>query len=114
MGSIQIRILQFWDKRHVPRGWKRESTLERELSGAVWRETGEFGDSVLSQIRASERWSEWQEARERGNFAAVASILEDFGCERPREVAHRIDLQRRDRAFLNERVALEKERFGSA
>ena len=114
MSSIQIEILQFWEKKEVLRGWKREPTLERTLAGADWRTAGEFGDSILSRIHASERRREWLEARAQGNFAALVSILEDFECERPREVAHAIDLQRRDRAFLDERVAVRKERFGSA
>lgn len=113
MNSIQIEILEFWEKREVMAGWKRELILERKLAGAAWGETGEFGDTVLNRIHNSQRRREWLEAQKQGDFAVLVSTLEEFGCQRPREVAHAIDIQGRERTLRSEREALYRKRFPS-
>ena len=47
-----------------------------------------------------------------GHFARMAAILNDFGCERPRQVAHMLDLGRRRDTLSDEVRALYEERFG--
>ena len=111
MNSIEIEILEFWEKQPILQGWNRVEGLERSLAGKAWIETDQFDDSVMTRIHASDRKQEWMEAMRGGDFGTMVAVLEHFECERPREVAHMLDSQRLQRDCLNHRVALHRERF---
>lgn len=116
MGSIEIAILEFWQRYNVRGGWQRDRSLERPLAGADWHETGQVvpPESVLSRIHRSERRADWLKALQAGNFAEMVAILDHFGCERSAEVAHMLDIRRRERAFVDEISGLRRERFDGA
>jgi len=65
------------------------------------------------KIDSSPQIAEWMRARREGDFEAMARILAELGCERPREVAHMFDfLGHRKFAFEKQCSELRKARFG--
>jgi len=114
MGSLQIAILEFWERKDVDKGWERDASMERPLSDADWDGTGEImvPQTVFRRIHDSDQKEEWLRARREGHFARMTAILNSFGCSRPREVAHMLDIERRYEATLDEFAALHEKRFG--
>ena len=113
MTSDQIAVLEFWERDGSTTVWTRDPTMERPLVDAERDEPGKMlREAVFFRIHESDRKEEWMLARREGHFARMAAILNDFGCERPREVAHMLDLERRRKALFEEFTALHEERFG--
>ncbi|WP_336979541.1 hypothetical protein [Altererythrobacter fulvus] len=111
----QVEVLEFWARvgRPIP-AWFRDHAWERPLVDADL-----IGKTpprpIFQQIHASDRKSDWMQAMKKGDFGAMAAILAEFGCERPREIAHAFDLQRRHgramRDYVDTAKILRKQRF---
>lgn len=114
MNSLEIRILEYWRKDDVVRGWKRDPGLECLLVDAEYDNTGgsALQKPVFLRIHDSDLRDEWIEIRRVGDFAAMVRMLRRFGCDRAIEVAHMLDCQRREEAFRVEMAAVRAERFG--
>lgn len=110
MNSEQIAVLQFWQRYDILAGWRREPSWERALVDGPWDTVGKMSGQV--RIKAAGRDEEWFKARREGDFEAMTAILVEVGCERPREVANMLDLDRRKQAFDMESYALHCERVG--
>jgi hypothetical protein len=118
MSSFEMEVLEFWDRvpwdkeRKIESHWKRDSGMERPLAEADWDKPGPLPEPVFLRIRNSDQKDEWHRAERGGDFARMVSILRSFGCERPEQVAHMLDLDRRRMALTHEFRALHEERFG--
>jgi hypothetical protein len=111
MNSMEIAVLQFWECHDTLRGWRRHPSWERPMVDAAWK--GAEGSSpIFLQIYRSERKEEWSRALSAGDCPQMLAILESFGCERAAEVAHMLDLERREAEFAAQRIRLHSERFG--
>jgi hypothetical protein len=120
MGSLQVAVLEYWVKDWVEEGkripkWRRDGIVERPLIDWNWH--GDKAETPAPpaslQIHNSPQKGDWMRAREEGDLDAMAGLLAAFGCERPKEVAHMLDLERRQRAFSTQVIELDKARFGS-
>jgi hypothetical protein len=115
MSALQISVLEFWSREGhpIPR-WQRDHSMERPLADAIHNQTGEIipDRPVFLRIHESMRKDDWMRANEDGNFSKMVSILTQFECNRPVEVAQMLDYQRRNQIFLREIVALRKQRIG--
>ena len=115
MNSLQMSVLEYWvrEGRPIPE-WRRDSDMERPLVDANWHgasaEDAEM--PVFLKIQKSPWKGDWIQARDAGDLDAMTNLLAAFGCERPKEVAHMLDLERRQQAFSNQVIELDKARFG--
>lgn len=111
MTSLEVRILEFWVRDGTFDPWRRDKSMERPLVDVNW-DDNEEPDAVWYRIFHSDRRDEWQRARLSGDVAAMRTILQAFDCERPAEVAHMLDVERRHVLFRDEIAALRRERLG--
>jgi hypothetical protein len=114
MSSLEISILEFWHRSSLMQNWQRDCCMERPLVDTHYHgvfET-ESAKPVFLRIYESDRNNEWRQAQEEGNFPLMVDILTAFDCERPKSVAHMLDLERRDRLVRNDIAAVRKHRLG--
>lgn len=113
MSSVEIRILEFWTRDKIQQDWQRVPSLERPLVDA----RHDIADPnftfkpVFLRIYNSEKSDEWRHARDSGDFSEMVRLLKAFDCEHPIEVAHMIDLERRQKLFQLELSKLRDARF---
>lgn len=115
MSSFQIAVVEYWTRDSaLTRDWRRDESMERPLVDADWRGIAtEIPEApIFLRIYQSTQKDDWQRARNEGDFSTMASILSAFGCERPREVAHMLDLERRQKLLNDEAIELARARFG--
>ena len=113
MTSLEIRVLEFWTKDgRISNAWRRDADWERPLIHANWDSDAQDDEGVWGRILDSDRIDEWSQARRDGDFATMVAILKEFDCERPLEVAHMIDVERRYQLLRDETWAVRNDRFG--
>ena len=116
MSALQIAVIEFWSKEGQPfPKWVRHPEWERPLADADV--IGEDAPQpIWRRIANSERDGAWETARRSGDFSTMVAILAEFGCERPKEVAHSLDVERRRKLRLREWMVedetLREARFG--
>jgi hypothetical protein len=113
MTSLEMRVLEFWTKDgRISNAWRRDTDWERPLIHANWDSDAQDDEGVWGRILDSDRIDEWSQARRDGDFATMVAILKEFDCERPLEVAHMIDLERRYQLLRDKTSAIRNDRFG--
>ena len=114
MTSLEVRILEYWvqDRGSVRHTWQRDPTMERPLVHLNWDSGGHEDQGVWDRILDSDGIDEWRQLRRGDDVAAMTAFLIAFDCERPAEVAHMFDVERRYRLFRDEVSAVRAERFG--
>jgi hypothetical protein len=106
MGSLEIAVSEFWT-REIGEHWQRDASFERPLTDA----DEDRPIPIFLQLYSSERFAEWKKAVDESNYSGMVEILVSFGCERPAEVAHMLDVGHREKKFEDEISHLRRERF---
>ena len=109
MRSLEIAVLEFWRKNNW--AWERNSAFEIPLADSDWCHGNRDVAPMHLRISNSDQGREWYKARKEGDFETMVRILTSFGCERAIEVAHMVDVQRRQEELAAEVRALCKERL---
>ena len=110
MSSLEIEVLEFWHKpdQHWKSPWQRDPSLEKPLidyEGEAFKE-----HPVLWRIQDSEKREDWKDAWKAGDLARMEEFLSSVGCQRSREVAKMIDLDRRQDDFRKQIMELRRQR----
>jgi len=90
-----MEVLEFWfNERGYGDNWQRDKTLERPLQDARYDEDNplDLKPTVLDQIMCWKKVALWDEAVASSDKGTMVSILRQFNCEMPEEVARMVDL----------------------